>query len=310
MKEKNHSKDNKRIIKFSQGVYDYQLVFNPNTQGKRYTLQMLKDGVMLEEKLLTGVTTALNAVSKPFLMTWTVKEMARYIKDNCEVEDGRYELDKRDVENAMKAYITKRDHSTDVGTKAHDFMEDYVRVSIEENNKKPINLIDFNKFNLKVDDDIIHIVERFVTTLTENFIELLASEQPVCSVKYGFAGTFDLLAKDKDGKVVLVDFKTSNQVDSLYASQIEAYKRGMKEMWNKDVDYGAVIRSDKMTDDEIEEYNKSFTAKKYPKTPLEYIEYKNRDSYWMLFLCAMGIHRTGVMSFNDARDIEEFLETY
>lgn len=304
---KKHSKDEIRIIPFVYKGRDYDLVFNPKTQGKRYILKEYVNKELVNEYPLTGVTTALNSINKPFLMTWTVKEMANYLKANCELVGGKYQATKQDIEAGMNAYITKRTNSTDIGTEAHDYMEDYIALCIETNNRKPIEYIKVEK---DIPEHIRHIVKRFIDGLVEHFSELLESEKPVCSVDYGYAGTYDLLAKDKEGKLVLVDFKTSNQIDKLYASQIEAYKRANKEIWGVECDYGVVIRSEKLTDEEVEEHNKSWMGKKYPKTNYEYVEYKNRDNWWVLFISALAIHRTGIIAFDDVKDIEEFIKNY
>lgn len=304
---KTHSKDKVKTTRFIYNNNDYDLVFDPNSQKARYTLIQYVNGQPLESKPLTGVTTALNAVNKPFLMTWTVKEMANYLKSNCELVEGKFQVTKANIEDGMKAYMVKRDKSTDLGTKAHDFMEDYIALCIESNNKRPIP---FDKLSINITKDIEHIVKRFIDCLVDHYDELLESESPICSVKYGYAGAFDLLAKDKQGKLVMVDFKTSNQIDKLYASQIEAYKRGMSEMYGKVADYGAIIRSEKLTDEEILEHNNTFMGKKYPKQPLEYIEYKTKDNWWVLFMSALAIHRTGVVWFDDMKDIESFIENY
>ncbi len=51
------------------------------------------------------------------------------------------------------------------------------------------------------------------------------TEANVFSEKYGFAGTFDAVAVDKSGKYVVLDWKTSNMLNSKYAVQIAAYAK-------------------------------------------------------------------------------------
>lgn len=91
----------------------------------------------------------------------------------------------------------------------------------------------------------------------ENVSEFLDCERPVVSEKYGYAGTFDFLAKDKEGKIFLGDFKTSNQLNDEYQLQAVAYMNAIYEMEGIRPEYAVIVRSDKMTDDEIKEYNQT-----------------------------------------------------
>lgn len=54
--------------------------------------------------------------------------------------------------------------------------------------------------------------------------EIVATEVPIVSELHGFGGTIDAIAKDRHGRLCLLDWKTSNAVYSDYALQLAAYK--------------------------------------------------------------------------------------
>lgn len=54
-------------------------------------------------------------------------------------------------------------------------------------------------------------------------IEIFTTEQPYVSEKHQFGGTIDAVGKDAKGRVVLVDWKTSNAVYQDYLVQLAAY---------------------------------------------------------------------------------------
>ncbi len=59
----------------------------------------------------------------------------------------------------------------------------------------------------------------------------------VASSRYQYAGALDALATDSDGRVHIIDFKTSNSVHSSYALQLAAYVHAFAEMYtNGDIE--------------------------------------------------------------------------
>jgi hypothetical protein len=64
----------------------------------------------------------------------------------------------------------------------------------------------------------------FVNWYKETKPETIAYDVTVFSDKYGYAGTIDYLCRI-DGKVYIVDFKTSQQVWPEYELQVSAYKK-------------------------------------------------------------------------------------
>lgn len=59
--------------------------------------------------------------------------------------------------------------------------------------------------------------------------EIVATEVPIVSELHRFGGTIDAIAKDRHGRLCLLDWKTSNAVYSDYALQLAAYAL----LWNE-----------------------------------------------------------------------------
>lgn len=60
--------------------------------------------------------------------------------------------------------------------------------------------------------------------------EILQIEQPVYSLKFGFAGTPDRIARDKAGRLVIVDIKTSREFHAAVKLQTAGYEIAFEEM--------------------------------------------------------------------------------
>lgn len=60
-------------------------------------------------------------------------------------------------------------------------------------------------------------------------IEIVATEMPYVSEQFRFGGTIDAIAREQDGRLSLLDWKSSNAVYSDYLLQLAAYK----ELWDE-----------------------------------------------------------------------------
>lgn len=67
------------------------------------------------------------------------------------------------------------------------------------------------------------------------------SEVSLVSERYRFAGTIDLLA-EKDGKMHLLDLKTSNHIHPEMVIQLSAYKRLFEEIFNVPIASQSIIK--------------------------------------------------------------------
>lgn len=143
---------------------------------------------------------------------WPVKLMAerllRVIKNDVKICPDH-------VIAAKGAWREKRDKSADTGTIAHKVIEEYLNgVAVEVTSKGP---------------EVEHCFNSFLQWQKQYQPEWLATELQVCSVKYRFAGILDALALI-NGKVTLVDFKTSADIKDDYAIQLAGLALCLAEM--------------------------------------------------------------------------------
>ena len=125
-------------------------------------------------------------------------------------------------------YIVKK--AGEEGTMAHELIEAYL-------NGEEIKYLDLNghpKMNIEVWKMVLRFVDFWEThkpTLIEAEVHLFSDELKV-------AGTCDMLC-EIDGKLWLIDFKTSNHVQPTYQLQTAVYGQCYKECFGKEVDnYG------------------------------------------------------------------------
>ena len=59
--------------------------------------------------------------------------------------------------------------------------------------------------------------------------EVIEIEKKLYSKKHNFVGTLDLIVKDKNGDLVLIDIKTSNRIVFGYELQANAYRKAYEE---------------------------------------------------------------------------------
>lgn len=181
------------------------------------------DGLVFEEashtytlngKLLPGVTTILAAKDKPFLSFWRLKIGVETIGKLWEAGKAYAEEEiKTILEAGKKAHSVKSKEALVSGKIAHAWIEKFVKAKIAGEN-----------FAEKIEDEKAkNAVSLFYEWQKEHKIEWLASELKLASPKYEFAGTIDAVAKI-DGRLTIVDFKTSNQISDEYWLQTGAYQ--------------------------------------------------------------------------------------
>ena len=113
-----------------------------------------------------------------------------------------------------------RDKSADIGTLAHYMIECYLLEETPELGDYSSNDIAMAK----------NAYDAFLLWWKDAGLVFAASEMGLVSEKHRFGGTIDLLAKNKEGETVLIDFKTSNGVYAEHYIQVSAYVKMYEEM--------------------------------------------------------------------------------
>ncbi len=114
-----------------------------------------------------------------------------------------------------------RDKAAELGTIVHESVEKYIR--------KEFILYDKTKLS---DEDLTQIrsaFEAFQEWFESNNFEIISQEEQLVSEVYKFGGTPDAVAKDSKGRIVLLDWKTSNGVYQDFLYQLGFYRI----LWNE-----------------------------------------------------------------------------
>lgn len=171
--------------------------------------------------LQRSVTTKLGILSKPHLTKWSINMAIQWLQ----VEDRWQRLNhdswrEEMINGAQMAHLDVRDDAGGVGTQAHNAIERYINDWIASG----VRPADMKSFALPTDDPraiaSMRAVEMF---FVKHDIVPIASELLVGMDKHS-AGTLDFLCF-MNGKLSLLDWKTSNSVDQIsYSAQVAAYK--------------------------------------------------------------------------------------
>lgn len=122
-----------------------------------------------------------------------------------------------------------RDEAGRRGSRVHQMTEAY-------DNGETVSLIDEQgNINIKVSE--WNMFEKYVEFRTRFPFEIIKNEFTLISPGLGFAGTVDRVI-ELDGKVILVDIKTSNAIYDSYWLQIVSYKKLLEEIDIKVDDVG------------------------------------------------------------------------
>ena len=153
------------------------------------------------------------------------------------------------VEAAAQAPDQVKTAAADLGTRAHAYFDKVVKgeeIKIDE-----------------VPEDIRMPVNSFLTWLKESGIQMVMGDTRVASLKDKFGGSLDALGW-KDGKYILLDWKTSNGIYAEYALQVAAYAQAFEETFGVRIGEAHIVRFGKTTPDfehkELENLTVSYGA--------------------------------------------------
>ena len=194
--------------------------------GKRhYIIKQIQEAPMVSVTSVIG-----DVISKPALVNWgknlgisagvdTLRDyLGTYITENILAEF------KGDAKSKLAKLSTS---AADYGTKAHSLIESIINNEVVE-----------------IPIEYTPVIEGFRTWKETNKIDLVLSEMCVYSVKLQVAGTLDALGA-KDGKIILIDWKTSNGFYEDMALQCGGSVCCLEEMTGQTIDEGWIVRFDK-----------------------------------------------------------------
>ena len=157
-------------------------------------------------KPLTGITTILNVIAKPFLIQWAANMATETIKRKWEM--GKlYTQEEFDatLEEARLAHRKKKETAGELGTDIHSQIEEIIKEAIKIDGKIPPILKTLSK--LPGNEQINH----FVNWAVENKVKFLDSEVRIYSKELFLGGTCDFVC-EIEKEIWIGDIKTGNGI--------------------------------------------------------------------------------------------------
>jgi hypothetical protein len=157
----------------------------------------------------TGVTTYLGIKDKSrALVIWATELYRDFLLD--QVENG---ISVEHIYAGCGLHEERKKEAANIGTEVHDWVEKFIKgeqPDMPESREAQIG------------------VNAFLDWVDANKVKFLSSERVVYSKKHGFIGKMDIEAK-VNGKLCLLDIKTSNGIYNDYALQTAAYVKADEE---------------------------------------------------------------------------------
>lgn len=189
-----------------------------------------KDGIIE----LRGVTYFTSIIAKPALVPWAQREtieQARRELHEADTSDflddkiGWEEFIDKILERALKRPKEAADKAMDIGSRAHDYIEKWIKGEAPK----------------EIPDDIKAPVGEFLKWVERDKIQFVASELPVACLWGKFATKIDALAIHNN-ELVLEEWKTSKGIWDEYALQCAAGRQAFLETYGIFVKKAQVVR--------------------------------------------------------------------
>lgn len=266
--------------------------------GGKITIKFFPDShsYWVDGKRKTGVTTLIGIKDKSTaLVSWAVELCGDHL---VAILDSGRAITEGDVLEALEQHRLKKEKAADLGTKIHDWCEKYIKHKLKEEN--------YREFPELPEEKEAQIgINAFLDWEKDHNVKFISSERIIYSRKYDYIGKMDIEAK-VDGKVCLVDLKSSTGLYNSVRMQTAAYAKGDEEERKKKIYSGRwAIRLAKETEKEYIARMKKKNDKriKNGKDPVDFPDYKVFEAMYLddskgmmeddfeAFLAAMTLHR-------------------
>lgn len=191
-----------------------------------------------------GVTGFLGIISKPALVPWAKREALALVESALVKRlDGKrcaqVVLNKSWIDNvltdAKKRPDQLKDEAADLGTRAHAFIDKIIHGCEPD----------------AIPPEIEAPVKAFKDWWKGSGIELVLGDTKVASRTHGYGGSLDALGR-RDGKFIILDWKTSSGVYAEYALQVAAYAQAFTETFGLPCRDAIIVRFGKKAPVEFE----------------------------------------------------------
>lgn len=168
-----------------------------------------------DKQPIPSVSAVLDVIDRSHaLIPWAVGETITHIR-NVWLPECSYSAQEihTHLEEARNARKRKSGEAAGIGTSAHKWIERYVKSRAKGGTFTP---------PMPEEKQERSSIEAFLEWERNHTIEYLESELRVAHSRYLYAGTIDLLAR-VDGKLSVIDFKTSRAIYLTYYLQVASY---------------------------------------------------------------------------------------
>jgi hypothetical protein len=138
-----------------------------------------------------------------------------------------------------KSYKRTRDAAADAGAVGHFMVDCYLRG----------NDPDLREFDVRDIDKAENVFLSFLSFWQSENMQHLAIEEQLVSETHRFGGTIDLVARDENDRIVLLDWKSSKGVYDGHRRQLGGYEILWNENKDKKIERRAIIRIGRDEDD-------------------------------------------------------------
>lgn len=191
----------------------------------------------VEDEKMPSVTKILGIIGgakMQALMIWARREALKLAENELfsAIEQGKaltYDRVAEILKAADRQPDKVKDESADIGTRVHNAIDAYIL------GKEPV-----------LDDESTIGFTNFLNWLSSAGLQLVCGDIPVASRSLGYGGRLDALGVDNDGKLYVLDWKTSNSLRDEYPLQVAAYAKALKEQYGLDATGAYVVRFDKV----------------------------------------------------------------
>lgn len=242
-------------IENQASLYNGNVTIQLGTFGrKRHAYFWVENGLFVP-----GTTSITRRLDKPALIPWAAKMASEYVSRELNAalekdEKGKLVARipktriKEIADGAKAAHRTMVDDASEIGKQVHELANRIFRGEI------------IGDLPANTDQRILNGLAAIRGWLRQNDVTPLGSEQIVFSRKWYYAGTYDLLAT-VNGRLAIVDFKTSKGVYTEHKLQTAGYQVAWEEEHQEPVNDRWAIRLDKHTG--------AFEAHHFPRSQLE-----------------------------------------
>ena len=181
------------------------------------------------DELFPSVTNVLGVINKPALAPWVRNTVLESVQTALMDRTGLTETITAEwvadvIDQARQTPDFKRDQAAGFGTLAHELIDRIIQGSEPE-----------------VPPELEAVLNNFLAWRASSGMDIRLSEAMVYSEKHRYAGAVDAIAY-RDGKLIVLDWKTGNGIYPEYGLQVAAYAKALEEMTGEPVGEAWTVR--------------------------------------------------------------------